>query len=154
MHSANNKKGISELVSYVLLISLAIIMAGLVFAYLRFYAQNPLPKQSCPEVSLIIDNYSCMNGTLNMTVKNQGRFDVDGFTVKINNGTALYSLNYKNSMYVLSAIGPGAILLREFDYSKYNGIRNIEIEAFRGKDKAGNPVLCENSVVKQEVENC
>lgn len=150
----HNKKGISELVSYVLLISLAIVMAGAVFAYLRFYAQNPLPKESCPEVSLIIDSYSCANATLNLTIKNQGRFDVDGFSVKINNGTALYSLNYKNSANIISTIGPGGSILRNFDYSKYKKINSIEIEALRGKDKYGNPVLCENSVIDQPLENC
>ena len=152
--NSKDKRGLSELVSYVLLISLAIVMASLVFSYLRFYVQNPLPKESCPEVSVIIDNYSCANMTLSLNVKNQGRFDIDGFTVKISNGTALYSLNYKNSNFIIAAISPGADLLREFDYSKYNRIKEIELEALRGKDKQGNPILCENSVVRQPVENC
>ena len=148
------KKGISELVSYVLLISLAIVMAGMIFAYLKFYAEKPLPSESCPEVSLIIEDYSCANDTLTLTLRNQGRFDVDGLIVKINNGTALYSLSYKNSNYIISTIAPGMSLKKELDYSKYNRINSIELEALRGKDKYGNPMLCENSIIKQTMEKC
>jgi len=154
MKMHKDKKGISELVSYVLLISLAIVMAGVIFAYLKFYAEKPLPKEGCPEVSVVIENYACSNKTLDLTLRNQGRFDIDGYIIKINNGTAMYSLSYKNSNYIVSSIGPGMTLRKEFDYSKYSGIKEVEIEAFRGKDDYGNPLLCENSIIQQEMNGC
>jgi hypothetical protein len=149
-----DNRGISELVSYVLLISLAVVMAGTVFAYLKFYAEKPLAEKSCPEVSLIIQDYSCLNKTLSLSVRNQGRFDVEGYIIKINDGKASQSLDYKGSNYIIASISPGMDLKKEFDYSEYGSIKSVEIEPFRGKDKYGNPMLCEKSIIRQEVENC
>lgn len=69
-----NKKGISELISYVLLITLALAMAGGVYAYLRFYAENPLPEEQCDGISIAIENYVCEDDEMTITIKNTGRF--------------------------------------------------------------------------------
>lgn len=69
-----NKKGISELISYVLLITLALAMAGGVYAYLKFYAEAPLPEEPCDGISVAIIDYSCQDDKMTITIKNTGRF--------------------------------------------------------------------------------
>ena len=54
-----NKKAISALIAEVLLISLSVVMAGMVYTFLKFYASKPLPTESCPEgLSLIVQEYN------------------------------------------------------------------------------------------------
>jgi hypothetical protein len=96
----NNKRGISELISYVLLITLAIAIAGGTFVWLKYIAVPPA-KETCPEVNVIILNDTCYNrcieysppvthpGNITFWIKNNGNFDVDGFKFLIAN----YSVN-------------------------------------------------------------
>jgi len=152
-----SKKGISEIISYVMLLSLALTMAGGVFAYLKFYAQNPFPEEKCPDVSAIIREYNCSNGILNLTVQNKGRFDLDGYTIKINNGTnATYVLRPvdSNFNYVILDLVPDEYKSELFNFSKYSRINSIEIEAVRGTDSSGRPILCEDSIITQNIVGC
>lgn len=151
-----HKRGISEIVSYVLLVSLAMVMAGVIFSWMKFYAEKPLPSESCPEVSIVIQDYFCKDKMLNLTVQNRGRFDIDGYIIKISNGTMFYSMQEKGSRlnYVPANLSSGEPANRIFNYSRYNAIKEIEIEAIKGKDKAGRPILCVNSVLRQAVQQC
>ena len=88
-----NKKGISELVSYVLLIVLAIAIAGGVYLWLTSIAK-PLQTVECPDISLILENYSCFGankggagniGNITLFLRNNGRFDITGFKIMIAN---------------------------------------------------------------------
>ena len=151
-----NRKAISELIGYVLLIGLAIAMSGVIYAWLKFYVQSPIPEESCPEVSLVVMDYNCSNGILNLTVQNRGRFTLNGYTLKINNGTGDFSLFEINSPYnyVQSQLDPGTSKTAVFNFAKYGKIDSIETEAIRGFNTAGRPILCENSVARQSLENC
>lgn len=83
-----NKKAISELVSYVLLIVLAIAMAAAAYAFLKPYAEKPLPEEECPEsVNIVLENYSCNSQTKTMafTLKNRGLFNVLGIKLSVVN---------------------------------------------------------------------
>jgi hypothetical protein len=71
-----NKKGISELLSYVLLITIALAMAGGVYAYLMFYAENPgLPEPEC-DVSVALVDYYCDQSWIYLTLENTGLHSV------------------------------------------------------------------------------
>ncbi|OYT36800.1 hypothetical protein B6U91_00280 [Candidatus Pacearchaeota archaeon ex4484_71] len=75
-----NKRGLSVMVSYILLISFALIMAVIVFAYLKTYV--PKSVVSCPDdTSLFIKDFNCSNGELNITLKNNGRFSIGGYFI-------------------------------------------------------------------------
>jgi len=88
-----NKKGISILISYVLLITLAIALAGTTYYFLRTYAEKPFLEQACPDgISIIILNYSYNSTHINMTLKNQGRFNVTGVIINV---IANNNLSYK-----------------------------------------------------------
>jgi len=151
-----NHKAVSALIGYVLLIGLAVTMSGVIYAWLKFYVQEPFPEESCPEVSLVVTDYNCSQGILNLTVQNRGRFALKGYTVKINNGTGDFSLFMIKSSYnyVQSPMDPGARTTALFNFSQYRKIDAIETEAIRSFTSAGKPVLCENSVARQSLENC
>jgi hypothetical protein len=143
------------MITYVLLISLAVAMSGAVYAWLRFYVQSPFSEENC-EIDLVIESYNCNNSMLNLTVQNRGKFDADGYIIKINNGTRDYSLYEKR--YTLSYV-PFQMDVGErseglFDYKMFNHINATEIEAVRGFDKNNKPILCKDSVVRQEIFGC
>jgi hypothetical protein len=78
------KKGISLMIGYVLLVSGAIIMAVVVYAWLRTYV--PQDYLECPDgVSVFIHDISCIDSgdelELNLTLKNKGRFSFGGYFI-------------------------------------------------------------------------
>ncbi|MBU2612798.1 MAG: hypothetical protein KKB62_03700 [Nanoarchaeota archaeon] len=75
-----SKKGVSEVVGYVLLITFGIVLAVLVYGYLRTYI--PSEEISCPDgVSLFVQDYSCGANSINITIKNNGKFNVEGYFI-------------------------------------------------------------------------
>jgi hypothetical protein len=76
------------MIGYVLLIGMAIIMGGVMYTWMKSYI--PQEDIECPEgVSLVINNYfyNCTSSTLNLTLKNNGRFDIAGYYIKVTNDT-------------------------------------------------------------------
>jgi hypothetical protein len=51
-------------------------------------------------------------------------------------------------------MNPGDINSGQFNFMIYKKINAVEIEAVRGFDKSGKPILCENSVFRQAISNC
>ena len=83
-----NKGGISEIVSYVLLIVISMAIATLVFTFLKAY----VPKQNleCKEgVSLIVEKMTCANDAitgqniLQLSLENRGLFKIDKVYLRI-----------------------------------------------------------------------
>lgn len=76
-----NKKGISEILSYVLLVVLAVGMGAAVYSYIAF--QIPKDREQCNEgVSVVIREATCTDGVLSVTLLNKGLFTVHGFYLK------------------------------------------------------------------------
>jgi len=79
-----NKKAVSVIVAYVLLISIAITLSVLVYNWLRFYV-SPGNDIECPDgVRLVIKSYECGANQLNVTLENKGLFNVSGFIIRVN----------------------------------------------------------------------
>ncbi len=79
-----SKKGVSVIIGYVLLISFAIIMSIIFYNWAKTYV--PQDSIQCPDgVSVFIEDYSYNLTTLNITIKNNGRFDIDGYSIHISN---------------------------------------------------------------------
>ncbi len=81
-----DKRAISVVIGYVLLIAISIVMSVLVYQWLRTY----VPKEAikCEEgtsVFLKDVSYDCAASKLTLTIKNNGKFDVDGFFIHISN---------------------------------------------------------------------
>jgi len=163
-----NKLAISAIIGEVLLISLALVMAGAVYAWLKFYVTKPLPTESCDEaVNLIVSDYKCSAGKiLNITLRNQGRFDINGVMVRISNETGnetyiwpLTEIRYDDELgeyedprvhleFNNSVLIPGEEQTKRLNYTKYNQITYLEIEPTKGVDKYGRMILCEKSISK------
>lgn len=84
------KKGVSEVVGYVILISIALGISIGVFAFLKLMTSSVEPAIDCKEgTSVILDDIECVagggvsTGYLKLTIKNNGRFKVDGVVVTI-----------------------------------------------------------------------
>lgn len=83
-----NKRGLSEMVSYVLLVIIAIGIGSIVFVYLQVYV--PKDKSICPDdTSIIIERYSCQNSStgvpsnLSLTLKNNGLFTLNAVYIRV-----------------------------------------------------------------------
>ncbi|MDD3993925.1 MAG: hypothetical protein PHX15_01885, partial [Candidatus Nanoarchaeia archaeon] len=79
----SNKKGISNIIGYVILISITISLSILVYNWLSFYVQeDTTPK--CPDgISISIEDYSCSPSMISIKLKNRGRFSIDGYIMKV-----------------------------------------------------------------------
>ena len=82
-----NKKAVSPMIGYILLISAAIFMSVIVYAWLKTYV--PRAALECPETtSIFIESYTCIpNNQLNITIRNNGNFNVAGYFIRISNKT-------------------------------------------------------------------
>ena len=74
-----NKIAVSTMIGYILLITFAIVIAGVVYGWLKSY----VPKEgvACPDdVSIYISDYTYdqTKNKLNLTLKNNGQFSIGG----------------------------------------------------------------------------
>lgn len=88
-----DKKAVSVMIGYVLLISSAVVIGAIVYQFLKGYVPNE-GLGECPEgTSLIVKEFKCYaNSTsgewgINLTVKNNGRFGLDGYFIKASNSS-------------------------------------------------------------------
>jgi len=91
MKMLGQKRGVSVLVGYVLLVVFVIVIAAIVFAWLRSYV--PAEALNCPDgTSVSIQEASFNSATnpaqLNITIKNNGRFDIAGFFIHATNNSS------------------------------------------------------------------
>jgi len=158
------KKAVSELIGVVLMISMAIVMAGMVYGFMKFYVQKPIPEDLCPDgVSIIISDYKCLENSMmiNITFKNQGRFDINQVLIKINNESGkpavypLFEMKLQDGEFIeipfiyvpfSEALFSGEEETKTFSYEKYSKIEIIEIEPTKGTDKYGRPILCQKAI--------
>ncbi|UCD20571.1 MAG: hypothetical protein JSW08_02210 [archaeon] len=88
MRSITAKKGLSTLVSYVLLTVMVIAIASGIYIWAK--SRVPTEEITCPEgVSAIIEECGYLSNTINFSLRNTGRFDVDCFLI--------YSLNNQDN---------------------------------------------------------
>jgi|TARA_Y100000310_G_scaffold250692_1_gene257015 hypothetical protein len=81
-----NKKGISVMIGYILLISSLVVMGAIIYNWMKTFV--PTETINCPEgVSIYIKNIKCesANGSyqLQIDLKNNGRFNVGGYFIHI-----------------------------------------------------------------------
>lgn len=169
----NRKKGLSVIVGYVLLIVITIVMASIVYQWIKTY----LPKEQidCPEdVSISISKIDCQkdasNIFLDIGLRNNGRFDINGYFIRSSedvtaelakidlsqyidpdSGTSqnlISSVRFKGN-YVLE---PNSEIEDSFEIllSNVSDIKFIEIIPIRFQDS--NFVTCSNKKIREIVE--
>lgn len=142
----SNKRAVSTIIAYVLLIGLAISMSVLVYNWLKLHT-SPDESQTCPDsVSLSIENISCSASQyqLNLTVKNRGNFIIKDISVKVSDegeiGTDELSLNYAVNL----GIGESKEVLYSLDGLSYRVPLFIEVQPEIFED--GKIVYCSQKV--------
>ena len=70
-----DKRGISIMVSYVLLIVIALGMAAGVFTWMRFYTLSDDTEQCPTDIALTIKDYNCESEVIKLTFENNLEFN-------------------------------------------------------------------------------
>ena len=120
-----NKRGVSEIIGYILLIAIVVVISIFVYTWLKSYV--PQQSLSCPDgTSISIPDvvYNCTLNTLNFSFENDGTFSVAGYFVHVSNNTvqqiATIDLtpyyfgpdsNKAGSSIIFSSYNPGANIL-------------------------------------------
>jgi hypothetical protein len=89
------KKGVSPLIGYVLLVVGIMVVSVIVYNWLQTYV--PKEGAECPDsASILIKDVNCYNNLsgsatdnlkLSLTIKNNGRFNLDGFFIHATNSS-------------------------------------------------------------------
>jgi len=155
------KKAISLMISYVLLILIAISLAIAVYAWLKFTVKGIEPLEECPDgVALILNDYKCFpDNTIELFLKNKGNFDVDGFLIKgTENKTKEPWMNLipKDNLleiegtYLLQeALGPGESEGFNLSYQELGSLEKIDVYPIKIKEQR--IIFCKNSIISQEI---
>jgi hypothetical protein len=82
----SNKKGLSVMIGYVLLIVFAIITSAVVYTWIKSYV--PTEELKCPDgSSILITDYSYDGSILELSIKNNGKFSLGGFFIHATNAS-------------------------------------------------------------------
>lgn len=152
-----NKKGISVIVGYVLLVSMTLALSVLVFNWLKFYVSED-EVESCPDnVNIIIKDYECYRnadlasggvGNITITLKNKGLFSTDGYSLKIHDREdaefGLYSLNDTGKKLSPGEDHTDIYYFNELIGHSLTDIKLVEVQPFL-KDETGK-ISCQSQV--------
>ena len=165
-----DKSAISLIVSYVLLVSIGLAIAGLVYGWLTFYV-NIEEGEKCPDgVSLNIMGHSYYQQQptsggeieLNLTLQNRGRFNIGGFLIRAHNRTGatvgvftLYNANQPDrySLDINASLKPNEEIKVELNNTYLqkhitNRICFVEVQPFIF-DEYDKPIYCTQSASRK-----
>ncbi len=159
-----NKKAISLMLSYVILIAITIGLSAGVYVWLKDYA-NVSPKIDCKDgTSVRLEDYNFNEGVMNLTLKNNGYFNVSGVLVTVNNVSGrmpIYLLvpnipaksgitPVKGYYEFASQLKPGDIDYAKFLIEGFGEIKVVQIQPYI-KDEKDNKIMCEQVVIRREL---
>jgi len=151
----NNKRGVSTVVAYALLITVTIALSILVGNWLRFYVGSAEVTSECSEnVNLVISNYSCskVSKSVSVVIRNKGLFTTDGFVLRVHDEPgATYGLYTVDPLVAGDGevIAPSASKTKTFDFSDVQGasglndITLVEVQPYLMED--GKKVVCKST---------
>ncbi len=157
-----NKKAVSEVVGYTLLIIIALGLSVMVYAFLKVY----LPKETlqCEEdTALIVQDAACSFSStyseLNVTLINKGLFKVDAAYIRLGNLSqkvkAQINKNHTELYGANNAIGlnPGEYFSTSYDVTfavSIAGSYILEVQpaVYQGR----RIVLCDKAIITQPIE--
>ena len=102
-----NKKGVSLMVAYVLLIVIAVGLSVAAYNYLKLYIPSERPDCQA-DVSLSIEVVTCQGGNLKVALTNRGLFNADGAFIRLGKPgrTVRQLLNNDNTIFI-QPLSPG-----------------------------------------------
>jgi len=158
-----NKRGVSALIAYVLLVAMGAAASGIVFVGIKEAVEADESLISCPEaVDLSIRDYQCtLDGSFCLTVSNKGRFNASGYIVRVDNqtprGPDLYVINESGSQILTGedsfsnySFNPSGIPYKKEDgeVGNIDLISYVEVQPTRINDR-GEIKLCEEVITQQ-----
>lgn len=152
-----HKKGVSEIISYSLLIVIAVIVSVLVYSFLKLYIPKNQPE-CLDDVSLMIQDYTCTpspTNTLSVTLLNNGRFNVDAAYIRIGKpGRTTKTWINKDEGFTFAPPGliPGKPEIRTFNSLSIPLVTGdiLEVQPSIIDKKTGKFAACEN-IVQQTI---
>ncbi|MCK5624924.1 hypothetical protein KAI04_03730 [Candidatus Pacearchaeota archaeon] len=167
-----NKKAISPMIGYILLISAAILMSVIVYTWLKTYVPNSALE--CPDTtSIFIKSYTCDSNQLNLTIKNNGNFNVAGYFIRIANvsGQELATVDLSQKLVVQfggvtignsvlfdesnsgNSFAPNEEAINVFDIVGTETIYFIELTPIRIEEinNRNRTASCGNAKIKEEI---
>ena len=154
-----NKKALSEVIAYTLLIVISIGLAAGVYSFLKVY----LPKETAAcdsDISIIIDDYNCTYApsslsSINITFLNKGLFKVEGVLVRLGAETSKARKQITSSISYIN-IGPSEVANKVYgsisDEILANGAAKYMLEIQPVQIINGKPVACSNAIISQPIE--
>jgi len=156
-----DKKGVSLMIGYVLLIVIAVSLGALVFGYLKYYVSGP--QAECPDnLALSIEQASCGGGIVMVQLKNRGLWNLDGAYIRIGEPGREFKLQLNAppdtvrfaDYYDTEGLPPGEIWPRvggprSYDYTGI-GPHILEVEPALFIDDEW--VLCNEAIIRPEIE--
>lgn len=166
------KKGISVVIGYVLLVSFAVIIGVLVYAWMKPFVPKGIPE--CPdEISIFVKSYDCAPNYLNLTLENNGRFNIGGYyiyattspnqefaTLDISRNISIpqdrlfpIGLKFGTVGSPKNSLGMGDGEEDKFDLTGFYPVYSVTITPIRWQ-KEGNKealVSCKNAVIKEPI---
>lgn len=170
-----HKKAVSEMIGYVLIIAMIIIIAPIVYSWLKSYASEGTIPECNSDTSILIKNYFCntTSWNLTLTISNNGFFTTNGFSIKATTSPEqdLATLDLSETFVISSGkntqdgvvfatLNPGESFDFVFDLKKLTSaqtrISSIELTPVLKVEVNNKEELayCENSRIKQEILNC
>lgn len=173
------KKAQSLMVSYVILISIVMALSIGVFVWLKS-AANVEPVVDCKDgTSMRLVDIKCSSSGINLTLKNSGRFNVDGIILTVSNETEFLRPTYLiplgeegettsqgGSYFFSPTLKPDETFIAYYSNKtksiigtggfgpeediEFTEIKTIQIQPFL-IEKTG-AVICQNALIKQNVE--
>ena len=177
--NSDGKKGISPMIAYIILISIAIVMGAFIYPWLKSYV--PQEPRDCPDgTSLFVKSYTydCPAKKLTINIENNGRFSALGFfiygaTTSLQVATENLSQYYacvEGDTCISNVILFGSPIIGENPFSPNqekefifetqgsrilpDALSSIEIIPVRSQKyrEVYTPVSCGNSKIKQDIE--
>ena len=161
-----DKKGVSLMIGYVLLIAMAVALSVGVFFYLKLHLPSQEPK--CYEdVDLTIDELRCVRSTgsnydVYINISNRGLFSVDSAYIKIGDVDRVFKNTLKDPQILTfwlegsnkcifgNELKPGQKFCGKYSYSPTpSTVQEITVEPLLYIDKQ--PVLCPGNIIKKTV---
>jgi len=155
----SNKRAVSEMVSYVLLVVIAVGLSIAVYAYLKVLVPKDLKPECNEDIQLTIQDYSCKANTtksLSVTLYNKGLFRVNAVYLRLGTEGAEVPLNVLRRLFNPPLMPGESIWVPVPDRASLEPILNgsgnyvLEVQAAANNEK-GEFALCENSVITQTI---
>lgn len=170
-----NKKAISEIISYAILITITIGVSIGVYAWLKYQIpscnendNNCFLPVDCPEgTSIMINGYSCDSLGIKFILTNNGRFNVSGIILSVTDDASKIPAYYldpigsapggRHGQFIFEKpLSPNKEIEVSFsdmteDNQKLAKIEEIKMQVFINNP---NRKMCKNVVLRENLKNC